>query len=285
MKAGFAVLIGRSNVGKSTLLNALVGTKIAITTNKPQTTQDVIHGVVNTEEGQIIFVDTPGVFKGDHHAHSGNLLQKVKDALVGIDIILYVVDPTRAIGTEERFTLSLLREIDLPKILVINKMAGRVATHLAAYQALAEEDSFTHALEISALKGTNLKTLISLVLESLPESEPIYAAHQRTNLSREQWVAELIREKVLHATRAEVPYTIKVVVDSIEAKPATAKSPAMFVITARIITNADRYKKMLIGKGGRAIKEIGSNARKELEEALQSKIFLDLEVETNLHSF
>lgn len=280
MKSGIVILIGRSNVGKSTLLNALVGTKIAIATPLAQTTRDVIHGVVNDpERGQIVFADTPGILKEVGGTLSGKLLQKVREALHGIDVVLYVADPTRAPGPEERFTLSLVRDLHIPKILVINKIDEERKNYLADYRDLAE--NFTAVFEVSALQAMHLKPLVDKIFELLPEGEPLYPENQRTNLTKEQWVAEIIREKLLRGLYAEIPYAIHVVVESIEQKPATAKQPATWVITAQVLTSQERYKKMIIGANAHKIKAIGTVARQELEGALNSKVFLDLEVKVD----
>jgi GTP-binding protein Era len=282
MKSGFAIIIGRSNVGKSTLLNRLIGTKLSIVTNVPQTTRKNIHGILNTEEGQVVFIDTPGVLKGGHGGLSGQMIDQVKETLHGIDTIIYVVDPSRSIGSEERYTLSLIRGADVTKILVINKIDLKDKPYIEDYRAIGAEE-FTSVIELSAGEGTHIKSLVNAVMEAMPEGEPVYPMNQRTNLTKEEWVAEIIREKALNEARAEVPYAMHVVVDSIvekEADPSRGK-PHMFVVSARILVNADRYKKMLIGTGGRIIKEIGSVARKELEGILDSKVFLDLEVETD----
>lgn len=282
MKSGFAIIIGRSNVGKSTLLNRLIGTKLSIVTNVPQTTRKNIHGILNTDEGQVVFIDTPGVLKGGHGGLSGQMIDQVKETLHGIDTIIYVVDPSRSIGSEERYTLSLIRGADVTKILVINKIDLKEKPYIEDYRAIGAEE-FTSVIELSASEGTHIKSLINAVMEAMPEGEPIYPTNQRTNLTKEEWVAEIIREKALNEVRAEVPYAMHVVVDSIvekDADPSRGK-PHMFVVSARILVNADRYKKMLIGTGGRIIKEIGSVARKELEGILDSKVFLDLEVETD----
>jgi GTP-binding protein Era len=282
MKSGFAIIIGRSNVGKSTLLNRLIGTKLSIVTNVPQTTRKNIHGILNTEEGQVVFIDTPGVLKGGHGGLSGQMIDQVKETLHGIDTIIYVVDPSRSIGSEERYTLSLIRGAEVTKILVINKIYLKDKPYIEDYRAIGAEE-FTSVIELSAGEGTHIKSLVNAVMEAMPEGEPVYPMNQRTNLTKEEWVAEIIREKALNEARAEVPYAMHVVVDSIvekEADPSRGK-PHMFVVSARILVNADRYKKMLIGTGGRIIKEIGSVARKELEGILDSKVFLDLEVETD----
>lgn len=281
MKSGFAVIIGRSNVGKSTLLNALVGTKIAITTDKPHTTRDVIHGVYNDARGQIVFVDTPGIFKGGRGTDAGASLTKVREALHGINLVIYVVDPTRALGAEERHTLSLIRNLSIPKILVVNKCDLERRPYHVVYHALGEQD-FSATIDVSATRGTHLRGLVNHAFEILPEGEPFYPPEQRTNLRKEEWVAEIIREKALMATHDEVPYALRIVVDDIE-ETTTHDATPLFTIHARILTTADRYKKMVIGTGGHRIKAIGTAARTELENILQKKVFLDLQVENDSH--
>ncbi|MBF8280677.1 MAG: GTPase Era [Candidatus Magasanikbacteria bacterium] len=275
MKSGFVVLVGRSNVGKSTLLNTLVGTKIAIVTNKPQTTRQAIQGVLHDARGQAVFVDTPGVLKESRSAITGKLLQAVKNALTDIEVILYVVDPTREIGEEERYTLSLIRHIEKPKILVINKIDAPRKLFLEDYRALAPDFDAVH--ELSALRASHIEPLKDRVFELLPEGEALYPPEQWTNVNSKFWVAEIIREKIFNTTEKEVPYSCAVEVDEIEEKPE------MFVITARILVGDERYKKIVIGKGASKLKEIGSTARRELEAALNKKVFLDLQVETDEH--
>lgn len=279
LKSGLVTLIGRSNVGKSALLNTLVGTKIAAVTDKPQTTRTVIHGVLNRPAGQAVFIDTPGVFKDGHSPLAGPLVERAKDALRDIDLVLYVVDPSKSIGSEERYIMSLLRVLTVPKILVINKsdLPTKDKEFLADYQALAPE--FTKVLELSAAHKSHIEPLIESVFELLPAGEPLYPQDQLTNIDRAFWVAELIREKIFLALRKEVPYSTHVEVDNIEEK----EKPEMFVIKARVLTFDKKYKEMIIGRGGRAIKEIGIAARKELEQALGKKVFLELEVEYDRH--
>ena len=274
-KSGFVTLVGRSNVGKSALLNTLVGTKIAAVTDKPQTTRNIIHGVLNTAQGQAVFVDTPGVFKDKGNPLSGKLIQRAREALQGINIIIYVADPTKSLGAEERATLAMIRNLDLPKLLVINKsdLPAKEKIYLDDYLALGGE--FTEIFELSALQNRDVQPLRDKVFELLPEGEPTYPPTQLTNMDEKFWIAELIREKIFKALRQEVPYTTHVEVTDIEEKPD------VFVINATVYTYDSRYKKMIIGADGRSIKEIGIAARKELEAALNKKIFLQLEVETD----
>ncbi|OIO18295.1 MAG: GTPase Era [Candidatus Magasanikbacteria bacterium CG_4_10_14_0_8_um_filter_32_14] len=277
MKSGFAVLIGRSNVGKSTLLNTIVGTKIVATSFRAQMTRQVIHGVVNNPEGQVVFVDTPGIFKDKKNRLTGKLIEKAKESLTGVDVILYVVDPSREIGDEEKYTYGLIRHLDIPKILVINKsdLHREEKKYLQSY--LEWGTDFVSVFELSALRASHIQPLVKKVVELMPEGEPMYENAQLTNITDAFWIAEIIREKVFSVFEKEIPYSITVEVDNLEEKPN------IFVISARILTDAERYKKMIIGKGGLKIKEIGQMARRELEQALNKKVFLELEVEVDAH--
>jgi len=277
LKSGIVTLVGRSNVGKSTLLNSLIGTKLAAVSPKPQTTRTVTHGVLNSPLGQIVFVDTPGIFKENHTKLAGEMMKKVHEALIDIDMIIYVADPTKTIGAEERYVLSLLRPLDLPKILIINKsdLSKEEKKYLQEYYELSED--FLATFELSALKNRHTQPLVEKIFELLPNGEPLYPTGQLTNIDKDFWVAEIIREKIFLALRKEVPYTTHVEVEEIEDKKD------IFVIKASVYTTEKRYKKMIVGLKGRAIKEIGIAARKELETALNKKVFLELNVEADKH--
>lgn len=279
MKSGFAILIGRSNVGKSTLLNTLVGTKIAATSFRAQMTRQIIHGIINNAEGQVVFVDTPGIFKDKKSSLTGKLIEKAKEALGGVDVILYVVDPSREIGDEEKYTYGLIRHLDMPKILVINKsdLSRDEKKYLDDYKNW--EKDFTAIFELSALKASHIAPLKEKVIELLPESEiKMYDNElQITNVNEYFWIAEIIREKVFSVFDKEVPYSMTVEVENIEDKKD------IMVISANILTDEERYKKIIIGRNGQKIKEIGKMARRELEQALNKKIFLELEVEVDKH--
>lgn len=277
MKSGFVALIGRSNVGKSTLLNTLVGTKIAATSFRAQMTRHIIHGALNTPEGQAIFVDTPGVFKDRKNPLTAKLTNKVKEALTGVDVLIYVVDPTREIGDEERATYGMIRHLEMPKILVINKsdLPEEERKHEEEYKNWAED--FDTVMSLSALRGSHIQPLRDKVMSLLPEGDKLYPDEQLTNLDHYFWIAEIIREKVFSVFDKEVPYSITVEVDHMEEKAD------MTIISARILTNAERYKKIIIGRGGQRIKEIGKMARRELEQAINKKIYLELEVEIDPH--
>ncbi|MBT3817464.1 MAG: GTPase Era [Candidatus Magasanikbacteria bacterium] len=288
MKSGIVVLVGRSNVGKSTLLNTLVGTKIAATSFRAQLTRNIIHGVLNmpgNEEhvgGQAVFVDTPGVFKDKKSALTSKLTGKVTQALHGIDLIIYVVDPTREIGVEERAVYGMIRHTNTPKILVINKSELSPEERMYQDTYLEWADDFDAVLPLSALRASHITPLKEKVMDLLPEGPPLYGEEQLTNIDNLFWIGEIIREKIFSVMDKEVPYSIAVEVDSAEDK-VTANKKEIFSISARILTDEDRYKRIIIGSKGARIKEIGQMARKELEQALNKKIFLELEVEVDRH--
>ncbi len=277
MKSGIVVLVGRSNVGKSTLLNTLVGTKIAATSVKPQMTRHTIHGVMNTDKGQAVFVDTPGIFKDKKNLLNAKLTQKAFQAIEDIDLIVYVVDPTRDIGPEERSAYGMIRHLKLPKILVINKSDLPVAQRKYEKSYLDWSDDFDAVFRLSALRARHIKPLQDKVIELLPRGEPMYSENQLTNIDNYFWVSEIIREKAFSVFEKEIPYSLSVEVDNIEEKED------IMVISARILTGAEKYKKIVIGRKGNKIKEIGKMARKELEQALNKKIYLELEVEVDKH--
>lgn len=286
MKSGFVVLVGRSNVGKSTLLNTLVGTKIAATSFRAQMTRSIIHGVIQDSEGQAIIVDTPGVLKGDKSQLTAKLFNKVKEALQDIDVIVYVVDPTREIGAEERTVMGLIRQLPQPKFLVINKtdLPERRRPYQADYERLAED--FTAVFSLSAEANRHITPLKKAIFAHLPEGEELYPPEQMTNISNQFWIAEIIREKVFSVLDKEIPYAATVEVESVEHKTLDdkrKKNKNLVVITAKILTSADRYKRVIIGQHARRVKEIGQLARRELETALNSPVYLDLTVSVDAH--
>lgn len=275
-KSGFVALVGRSNVGKSTLLNALVGSKVAITTPKPQTTRRPIQGIVTEERGQMVFVDTPGVMQKARDTLTKKLLEFIKDSLKDIDVVCYVVDPTRAIGSEEKQALQLIEAIEKPKILVINKIDEFKKPFIDSYRDLGK--SFDITVEVSALRGQNLKELKTAIFERLQEGEPYFPEFQLTNMPNEEWLAELIREKLFLRLREEVPYSVHVEIDAVQQR-----NDGTLYVSARILTNVERYQQMIIGRGGQGIKEIGQSVRRELEGIMDRKVFLDLHVDFDPH--
>jgi GTP-binding protein Era len=276
MKSGFVMLAGRSNVGKSTLLNALVGSKVAIMSPKPQTTRHPVRGVLHDPRGQIVFVDTPGVFLGKKDGVSRRLNDLVKETLVGIDAILYVVDPTRAPGAEEEFIQSLLKNAGKPLLYLINKgdLSEKERPHLEHYRAV--DVGQQGSADVSAKTHKNLNLVVDKLFELLPEGEPYYPDLQITDMAHKEWLEELIREKCFHALHEELPYSVRVNVEDMEEREDGSR-----FIQATILTTADRYKGMIIGKGGIRLKEIGMNARKELETVTGGKVFLELTVKVD----
>jgi len=281
MKCGIVALIGRPNTGKSTLVNNLIGQKVSITSPKPQTTRFPIQAVYEDDRGQIVFVDTPGVY-----AESGNPLAKKLNTSVeselskNISLILYLIDHTRERDLEENRVLGIVRKAQVPKIMVINKTDIKKPTHIIQYEFMKEE--FSEVIEISALMHKNLNILLTKIFSYLPEGDPLVEtkgmAHPGINMDSKLFVSELIREKAYLFLRKEVPYTLTVVTDEITERPN-----GTLYIRARILTSDDRYKKMIIGDNGYMIKEIGMATRKEMETSTQKKVFIDLTVETDPH--
>lgn len=278
MKSGFAVLIGRSNVGKSTLMNTLIGTKVSITTPKPQTTRRPVQGVLTDPDvGQVVFVDTPGIMQKAKDPLTKALNKYIEQSLRDIEVVIYVVDPTRQIGSEERHVLAVLRDISVPKLLVINKTDDPEAKRfIDFYRDL--KDQFDDIIEVSAKTGSHLNQLKLWIFDHLPEGELMYPDFDVSNMTKEEQIAELIREKLFLRLREEVPYTTHVVTNEI-----TERQNGMLYINATVFTTDDRYQGMIIGKGAQGIREIGQSTRKELEAVTGKKVYLDLLVEVDPH--
>lgn len=280
MKSGIVLLVGRPNVGKSTFINNLIGQKVAITSPKPQTTRFPIRALYRDKNGTIIFVDTPGIMKKTEDHLSENINKKTLQTLnEDVDLVLYIIDHTRKRDFEEGRVLGLVRQINKPKILVVNKIDIKDEDYWAQYQFLEEE--FPEIIKISALKKINFKPLLEKIFSYLPQRKldvPQDLIYPLLNLDAKTFIAELIREKVFLMMGEEIPYTTTAVVDEI-----IERNDKLTYIKARILTTDNRYKKMLIGAGGRKIKEIGSYARKEIALATNKKIYLDLTVETDPH--
>lgn len=274
LKSGLAVLVGRTNVGKSTLLNALVGTKIAIVTPKPQTTRDTYHGIVHRPEGQIVFVDTPGFFKTATSTLVQNLHHKVRDALEGIDVVVHVVDPSRSTGQEDQRVNDMVDRVTQPKILCLNKIDLPSLPFRESW--LERGPKYSAVVEVSALKNKSTELLVRAIFRHLPVGPAQYPIGQVTNVTNEFWIGEIVREKLFLLTNQELPYTASVHVEQVEER----KDKTIY-IKAAILTTDDRHQRMLIGAGGRKIKSIGSFARKELEVAMNRKVFLDLTVQVD----
>ncbi len=280
-KSGVVALIGRPNVGKSTLLNALLKQKVSITSPKPQTTRLRIQAVYEDERGQIVFIDTPGIFAKVKDALSKKINLSAEKALASnVDVVIYMVDHTRYRDIEENKTLGIIRKVEVPKILVINKTDIKKPSYREQYAFL--EDEFDKKVEISALKRHNFNILLDTIFELLPEGKAIVDRSQfatpMLNIDSKMFIAELIREKAFLLLRKEVPYTITTEVDQI-----IERDNGTLYIKALILTTSDRYKVMIIGRGGRMIKDIGIAVRKELEVSTRKKVYVDLTVEVDPH--
>ena len=269
-KSGFVTLIGRPNVGKSTLMNYLIGQKIAITSNKPQTTRNRIQTVLTTEEGQIIFVDTPGIHKAKNKL--GEYMVNVAERTLNeVDAVLWLVEPTTFIGAGEKHIADQLKKVTTPVILVINKVDSvkkeEVLSSIAAYQDIYD---FAAIVPVSARSGENTKELLKVVYQYLPYGPQFYDEDTITDQPERQIVAELIREKALHCLNEEIPHGIAVVIDSMK------KKGKVMHIDATIICERDSHKGIIIGKQGSMLKKIGSTARYEIEKMLDMQANLKL---------
>jgi len=287
IKFGRVVILGRPNTGKSTLLNALMSQKVAITSPMAQTTRKNARVVLSTERGKIIFSDTPGIINKVSDLVGKRVNTEAPKEVGRADVILCVFDISRPKNEEENKVIGLVRKSKAKKILVYNKIDAAIGSkdHLAEYNYL--EDEFDKVISVSAIKEKNIKGLINLIFELLPEEDTnstednIDVMESKgkpvISLNSKEYVAEIIREKAYLFLRKELPYSVNVEVDEITDKKK------LILIKARLLTNADRYKKMIIGTGGKKIKEIGYNARKELELMSSRKVFLELTVEIDRH--
>ena len=269
-KSGFVTLIGRPNVGKSTLMNYLIGQKIAITSNKPQTTRNRIQTVLTTEDGQIVFVDTPGIHKAKNKL--GEYMVHVAErTLDEVDVVLWLVEPTTFIGAGERHIAEQLRKIKTPVILVINKVdmvkREEVLPAIAAYKDLYE---FAEIVPVSARNGDNTEELVKVILKYLPYGPQFYDEDTVTDQPERQIVAELIREKALHSLNEEIPHGIAVAIDRMKMQNKVMH------IDATIICERESHKGIIIGKQGNMLKKIGSTARYEIEKMLECQANLKL---------
>ncbi|HRS22743.1 MAG TPA: GTPase Era [Candidatus Woesebacteria bacterium] len=277
-KYGTAAIIGRPNTGKSTLLNAIMNQKVTITSPLPQTTRKNVRVRYQDERGAIDFIDTPGMMGKIEDLVGKKANRETPKSLSGADVVICLMDISRPKNEEDNKVIGLVRKSTVPKILVYNKIdKAKVSQgYLPEYNFLEEE--FDHVVGISAIRNKNVRELIKIIFELLPEGQPQEDQSEfKIPVSSSDYISEIIREKLFLFLRREVPYTTTVVVDSIEDKKA------IIVVKADILTNAERYKKMIIGKNGQKIKQIGSNARKELELMSGRKIYLDLTVKIDKH--
>lgn len=275
MKAGFVSLIGRPNAGKSTLLNRFAGQKLAIVSDKPQTTRHRIVGVRHSPAGQIVFIDTPGIHKPMHRMNR-RMVATATDTLREVDVAVLVVDATEPPGGGDRFVIELLRSAKVPVVLALNKVdALHKPKLLPLMQRYASALPFMAIVPISALSGEGLDALEREILAALPEGDPLFPEDYFTDQTERTLTAELIREKVLRHTHDELPYTTGVVIEQFEEPE---QEGGLTRIYAAILVENESQKPIVVGKGGAMIKRIGTEARQDLEAMLGGKVFLDLHV-------
>lgn len=269
-KSGFVTLIGRPNVGKSTLMNQLIGQKIAITSSKPQTTRNRIQTVLTTKEGQIVFLDTPGIHKAKNKL--GNYMVHVAEhTLNEVDVVCWLVEPTTFIGAGERHIIEQLKKTRTPVILVINKIDTVKREEILRFiDAYKNELDFAEIVPVSALKGDNTQELIQCIMKYLPYGDPFYDEDTITDQPMRQIVAELIREKALRLLEEEIPHGIAVSIESMKEQQNICH------IEATIVCERESHKGIIIGKGGQMLKKIGSKARPDIEDLLEKQVNLQL---------
>ena len=273
MHSGFVSVIGRPNVGKSTLINSIIGSKVAITSNKPQTTRNIIQGIYNDDESQIVFVDTPGIHKPTSKL-SKTLNNQAYYSIHDTDFIMFVVDSS-GVGTGDEFVLGEIKKADKPVVLVINKIdlisKEELIKLVTDYSKLY---AFSDIVPISALKKNNIKELVKVLKKYLPDEVLYYGKNDITNKSIEFQIAEIVREKVFNVTFDEVPHSITCVTDSI------IRNNNAYNILVSIIIDRESLKKIILGSRGEKIKKIGTSARIEIEALLGKKVYLELFVKT-----
>lgn len=274
MRSGFVGLVGRPNVGKSTLLNSIIGKKVAITSNKPQTTRNNIQGIYNDDDTQIVFIDTPGIHKPNHKL--GEFLNKqAYYSLEDADVILFLVDSNESLGKGDMFVLEKIKQTNKPVILVINKIDKitneEILKKIDEYKDLYD---FAEIVPVSALKKNNTKELIKTIKKYLTDEIAYYGTDDITNKPMTFMISEIVREKIFELTKEEVPHSITCVVADMK------KDKNAYYIIVDIIVDRDNLKNIIIGKQGSMVKEIGIRSRKELEEFLGKKVYLETYVKT-----
>jgi GTPase len=275
MKSGFVSFIGRPNAGKSTLLNRLVGTKLAIVSDKPQTTRNRILGVRNYPDAQVVFLDTPGIHRPLHRMNV-RMVDAAVDTIREVDVLCLVVDVTEPPGKGDRFVLDLIKDAKAAVFLVLNKIdLIKKARLLPLMQQYSEMGSFAEIVPVSAATGDNVDRLERVLLDRLPEGEALYPADYLTDQPERFFAAEIVREKLLQFTRAEIPFSSAVVVDRFEEPE---RQGGLMTLHCTIVVDRESQKPIVIGRGGEMIKRIGTAAREDLERFFDTKVFLDLHV-------
>lgn len=272
-KSGFISIIGRPNVGKSTFLNRVIGQKIAIMSDKPQTTRNKVQGVLTEDDSQLIFIDTPGIHKPKHKLGEF-MLKTSKNTLREVDAIMFMVNAEQKLGPGDQFIMDLLEDNDTPVFLIINKI-DRVHPDelLTIIERYTEKFNFAEIVPISALEGLNVDNLLVTLKKYMPEGPQYYPADQVTDHPERFIISELIREKVLHLTREEIPHSVAVVIDKIKRDEDNADK---IRVQATIMVERNSQKGIVIGKQGAMLKQVGTRARKDIEMLLGSKVYLEL---------
>jgi GTP-binding protein Era len=276
LKSGLVALVGRPNVGKSTLLNALLGQKLAIVSDKPQTTRSAVRGVLHRPEGQIVLVDTPGLHK-PRTLLGQRLNDLVRGTLAEVDLVLQLVDAAAGVGAGDRFLAAeLAKVVATPRLCVVNKMdAASRAKIAAALQAAAGLGDYAEIVPVSARTGEQLDLLVELILRHLPEGRPLYPEGHTSDEPEQHLVAELIREKALAVVHDELPHSVAVLVEEMGPDP---ERDDLLVIRANLFVERASQKPIVLGKGGTVLRDIGTRARTELEALFGTKVYLDLRV-------
>jgi len=274
-RSGYVTLLGRPNTGKSTLVNALVGEKVAIVSSRPQTTRTRIQAVLHREDAQVVFLDTPGVHNPRTRMNQ-EMMRAVRDALEGVDLLLVLVDASRPTNEEDEMTVEIARKFSGPSLLVLNKIdVVRKEVLLPLIERFRRMHDFLEFIPVSALRGENLDLLERKIVENLPEGPALFPEDTFTDQPVRFLAAELIREKVLHETREEVPYATTVVVENFE-EPQQEGPAGLARIRAVILVEREGQKGILIGAKGQRLKKVGQEAREELEALLGCRVFLEL---------
>jgi len=272
LRSGFVTLVGRPNCGKSTLLNQLVGEKISIVTNKPQTTRHVIRGIVTRPEGQLVLLDTPGVHKPLHRMNS-LMMKSVRDAMSEVDVIALMVDASQPFGKGDRFVLDLIASIKVQKILILNKIDRvRKPDLLPLIDQYSKLAQFDEIVPIAALTGENVEVLMTVLFKLLPEGPPYYPEDQLSDRQERSIAAEIIREKLIERTEDELPYSTAVSIDRFEEGETLCR------IFATVHVERETQKGIVIGKRGHLLKEAGIAARQDLERLLGRQVHLEMRV-------
>ncbi len=275
MKSGFVSLIGRPNAGKSTLLNRIIGEKLAIVSDKPQTTRTRILGVKNYPGAQVVFLDTPGIHRPLHRMNV-RMVDAAVDTIREVDVLGLVVDANEPAGKGDQFVFDLVKDAKAPVLLILNKIDLMKKNRLLPIiEQYAKSGAFAEIVPISAAKGDNVDRLEQVIIDRLPEGEPMYPADYLTDQPERVMAAEIVREKLLQFTRAEIPFSSAVVIDRFEEP--TPERPVLRLFCT-IVVDRESHKPIVVGRGGDMIKKIGTAAREELERFFETKVYLDLHV-------